>query len=83
MEELQLRARIRLLRDRGEVPCDDVNGKLWAGRGTGEHCAICTATIGVGETEFEVELSLARYLRVHRRCYYLWREECGDTVETR
>ena len=78
MNELQLRARIRQLHETGEVPCDEVDGKLWAGSGTGSQCAICTDSIGPTETEFEIDVSSGARLRVHRRCYYLWLEECGS-----
>ena len=78
MNELQLRARIRQLNESGEVPCDEVDGKLWAGSGSGNRCAICTDFIGPTETEFEVDLSSGARLRVHRRCYDLWIDECGS-----
>ena len=78
MNELQLRARIRLLNETGEIPCDEVDGKLWAGLGTGSRCGICTESIEPTEAEFEVDLSSGTRLRVHRRCYYLWLEECGS-----
>jgi hypothetical protein len=39
---------------------------------------ICTDSIAAIETEFEVDLSSGTRLRVHRRCYYLWLEECSS-----
>jgi hypothetical protein len=84
MQESEIRARIRRLHDTGEVPCDDErDGKLWAGRGRGSLCAICTAVIEPTETEFEVDLSSGHVLRVHRHCYNLWLEECSEVTGMR
>jgi hypothetical protein len=38
---------------------------------------VCTERIESRETEFEVELSSGLTLRLHRRCYTLWLDECG------
>jgi len=75
MEELTLRLRIRRLVESGEVPCDEP-GKVWAGRGSGTHCAACGETITPLEIEFEAELSSGITLRLHRLCHEVWREEC-------
>jgi hypothetical protein len=80
MEEAQIRQRVRRLHETGEVPCDNVDGKLWAGRGSGDLCALCIEPIAPTEIEFEVELSSGAVLRVHRRCHQLWEEECGAVV---
>ena len=77
MNELAVRARIRRLNETGEIPCDERPDRLWAGPGTGDICAVCTDRISLDETEFEVNLSPGLALRLHRRCYTLWLEECG------
>jgi hypothetical protein len=77
MNESALRARIRRLNETGEIPCDEVPDRLWAGPGTGDTCAACTERIATDETEFEVDLSSGSTLRLHRRCYTLWLDECG------
>jgi len=77
MNELAVRARIRRLNETGEIPCDERPPRLWAGPGTGDTCAVCTEPISLDETEFEVDLSSGLALRLHRRCYTLWLEECG------
>ena len=77
MNDAALRARIRRLNETGEIPCDELPERLWAGPGTGDTCAVCTEHIGPAETEFEVDLSSGLILRLHRRCYTLWLEECG------
>jgi hypothetical protein len=61
----------------GEIPCDEAPERLWAGPGTGDTCAVCTERIAAEETEFEVDLSSGPTLRLHRRCYTLWLDECG------
>lgn len=77
MNESAVRARIRRLNETGEIPCDELPERLWAGPGTGDTCAVCTEHIANEETEFEVDLSSGLTLRLHRRCYTLWLEECG------
>jgi hypothetical protein len=77
MNESAVRARIRHLSETGEIPCDETPERLWAGPGTGDTCAVCTEDISPTETEFEVDLASGKVLRVHRRCYSLWLEECG------
>ena len=77
MNEAAMRARIRQLNESGVIPCDDTPARLWAGPGTGDTCAVCTEHISTGETEFEVELASGVTLRLHRRCYTLWVEECA------
>jgi hypothetical protein len=76
MNESAVRARIRRLNETGEIPCDEPE-RLWAGPGTGNTCVVCTEPISTQETEFEVDLSSGLTLRLHRRCYSLWLEECG------
>jgi hypothetical protein len=77
MNESALRARIRQLNETGEIPCDEPPERLWAGPGTGDTCAVCTDRISPEETEFEVDLPSDVTLRLHRRCYTLWLDECG------
>ena len=77
MNESTLRARIRRLNETGEIPCEEGPERLWAGPGTGDTCAVCTERIATDETEFEVDLASGPTLRLHRRCYTLWRDECG------
>ena len=69
-----VRQRIRAMLDSGEMPCDQPE-KLWAGRGTGSHCAACGETISSTEIEYEVQLA-STTLRLHRVCHTLWHDEC-------
>jgi hypothetical protein len=80
MHEAEIRARIRQLHETGQVPCADGEAKLWAGRGRGELCALCIEPIASIETEFEIDLTSGITLRVHRRCYQLWLEECESIL---
>jgi hypothetical protein len=82
MDETAVRARIRLLNETGVIPCDETPDRLWAGPGTGDTCAVCTEHISPTETEFEVDLSSGVTLRLHRRCYMLWLDECGTLNAT-
>ena len=83
MNEGQLRARIRDLHLNGETPCPDGDEpRIWAGRGHGDHCVVCTLPIASTETEFEVELGSGRVFRLHRGCYQLWRDECGSLLDS-
>ena len=75
MDELNIRARIRQMVDTGELPCEE-SGKVWAGRGSGTHCAACGETIEPTQIEFEVPLGRSRFLRLHRLCHHIWHEEC-------
>lgn len=77
MNEPTVRARIRQLNETGQIPCDEAPERLWAGPGTGDTCAVCTERIAPAETEFEVDLPSGLILRLHRRCYALWLDECG------
>jgi hypothetical protein len=75
MDDATIRDRIRAVIDTGELRCDEPD-KVWAGRGLGTHCVACAQPIAVGEIEYEVDLPSGRMIRLHRRCYDLWREEC-------
>jgi hypothetical protein len=75
MDEISLRLRVRQLVESGEVPCEEP-GKVWAGRGSGTHCAACGEVITPLEIEFEAELPSGATLRLHRACHEVWREEC-------
>jgi hypothetical protein len=75
MDALNVRARIRQMVETGELPCEE-SGKVWAGRGSGTHCAACGETIEPTQIEFEVEVSTSTILRLHRLCHNIWHEEC-------
>jgi hypothetical protein len=76
MDELSIRARVREMVETGQLPCDE-SGKVWAGRGSGTHCAACGEPIESAQIEFEVPLGPTAVLRLHRACYRIWQEECG------
>jgi hypothetical protein len=75
MDELGIRARIREMVEMGQLPCEE-SGKVWAGRGTGTHCAACGEPIEATQIEFEVSLGPSAVLRLHRVCHHIWQEEC-------
>jgi len=75
MDALNIRARIRQMVDTGELPCEE-SGKVWAGHGSGTHCAACGEAIEPNQIEFEVPLGRSRVLRLHRPCHHIWQEEC-------
>jgi hypothetical protein len=75
MDELNIRARVREMVETGQLPCDE-SGKVWAGRGSGTHCAACGEPIESTQIEFEAPLGQATVLRLHRACYQIWQEEC-------
>jgi len=72
-----VRTRIRLLRDTGDIPCDRPE-KTWAGHGRGRVCAACGELIESTDIEFEVDLRTGVTLRMHRHCHDIWLEECAD-----
>jgi hypothetical protein len=80
MDDIAIRARVRVMIRGGEIPCED--GKVWAGRGAGTHCAACGLPIVPSEIEFEVALDSGETLRLHRHCHAVWREEC-ETLTAR
>jgi len=55
MDTLSIRARIRTMVETGELPCEE-SGKVWAGRGSGTHCAACGEIIELTQIEFEGSL---------------------------
>jgi len=75
MIETEIRVRIRSLHATGELPCETPE-QTWGGSGLGEHCAACAEAISPDEIEFEVDLPSGMRIRLHRRCYQLWLEEC-------
>jgi hypothetical protein len=75
MDELNVRARVREMVQKGEFPCEE-SGKVWAGRGNGTHCAACGESIEATQIEFEVPLGPAAIVRLHRACYQIWQQEC-------
>jgi hypothetical protein len=76
MEITELRARIRKMRETGDIPCDPPK-KIWAGHGRDHRCAACGEVIAPTEVEFEVDLQSSVTIRLHRRCHAIWWEECG------
>jgi hypothetical protein len=74
-----IRNRIRQMLDSGAIACDEAE-KVWAGRGSGSHCAACAEPISTTEIEFEVELGAIAptVLRLHRDCHEIWQDECGE-----
>ncbi|HET7342954.1 MAG TPA: hypothetical protein VFL90_15925 [Methylomirabilota bacterium] len=79
MEDISLRARVQRMVRTGEIPCED--GKVWAGRGVGTHCAVCGLPIAPTEIEFEVALESGGTLRLHRGCHEVWRDECAALTD--
>lgn len=75
MDRDSVRARIRIMLETGELPCDDAERTLGS-RGFGRRCSACSEEISVDELEFKVELASGLTLRLHRRCHQLWLEEC-------
>jgi len=58
--------------------------QVWAGRGTGNTCAICTNVISADEVENEVAIrggGVAVRLWVHSQCLSLWQSE-SKALET-
>ena len=68
-----IRARLRSLIDAGTLPSKPPT-KMFAGPAFINHpCTVCGAGIRPGEMEYQSDVR-TRILRVHRRCYELWRE---------
>jgi hypothetical protein len=79
MDQSGIRDRVRQMLETGLLPCEE-QGKVWAGRGSGTHCAACGEPIPGAEIEFEVDLSSGAVLRLHRVCHGIWREECDSLL---
>ena len=75
MDAQNIRSRICQMVETGELPCEET-GKVWAGRGSGTHCAACGEPIESSQIEFEVQLGTSTILRLHRQCHQIWQEEC-------
>ena len=75
MDTIQTRARIRKLRETGDIPCDAPD-KRWAGRGRERSCAACGEVIATHEVEYEIDLRSGVTMRLHLACHTLWLEEC-------
>ena len=76
----RLRGEIRRRLHSGTLPLP--SREPWAGRGSGELCAICAATILVRDIEYEVPLAGGNVeepgrLKVHLGCYLVWQEEAN------
>jgi hypothetical protein len=82
MEAAEIHARVRRMVETGELPCAEP-GKVWAGHGSGTHCAACGGVIACTEVEYETPLLPGLGLRLHRECYYIWLEECGPQARAR
>ena len=74
MDEVGVRARVRILITTGALPCEP--GKTWAGRGVGDTCVACGEPIAATDIEFEVDVRPGLSVRLHRRCHTIWKEEC-------
>jgi hypothetical protein len=75
MDATAIRARIRIMLETGDLPCEDAD-RTWAGNGDGRRCAGCTEAIAPSEVEFEVDLASGKTIRLHRLCHAIWLEEC-------
>ena len=49
--------------------------KSWAGRATGERCAVCDVDINTPEMEYEVAGGPSGSAFAHLECYFVWRQE--------
>ena len=80
-DDEQVRHRIRQMLESGHLPCAEVK-KVWAGQGTGSHCAACGTRVDPTEIEYEVEFpsEAGTSLRLHRVCHTIWHEECGRSL---
>jgi len=51
---------------------------VWAGRGSGEPCALCDRTIPTTEIEYELDAPSPRatngVVRLHLQCHALWQQ---------
>ena len=70
-----IRKRIRQMLETGAIPCEEAD-KVWAGHGSGSHCAACGDPIAPADIEYEVDLRSGPTLRLHRACHEIWRSEC-------
>jgi len=50
--------------------------KYFAGKGTGQPCAICEQAITAEQLEYELDLG-SRTLRFHEQCLDMWRQARG------
>jgi hypothetical protein len=60
----------------GRLPRTPAPLKVFASRGNGGICAGCGRAIEVTGIEYEFTVD-ARVLRMHLRCFELWRDEVG------
>jgi len=78
--ELDLRQRARERIREGRLPCI-THYRTWGGHGSNEPCALCDATIGHEEVEYEIEaLDASRVClyRFHFQCHDAWQYECAQ-----
>jgi hypothetical protein len=58
----------------------DTPARIWAGKGTGQLCALCDKPIQRDEVEYEVEHhtdEVRRTFRFHIVCESVWKLECA------
>jgi hypothetical protein len=79
LPELRKLARERIRS--GHLPCTE-SPRIWAGRGSGESCAVCVDTITSLQTAYEVEVReeeiAVRSIFFHRLCHSAWQLECDE-----
>ena len=76
--ELRSLARQRL--DAAQLPLA-LTGQLYAGRGSGQRCALCAQKIEPEHVEYEVDIaSDVRTLLFHLRCHNAWQLECVNRM---
>jgi hypothetical protein len=87
----KLEAELRpIARDRiatGQLP-RETPARLWAGRGTGQLCALCDKPIQRNEVEYDVERHIDEGVQMfpfHVDCESVWQLECarGDFLVKR
>ena len=65
--------RVRALIEAGALPATN-SRRVWAGKGDGSSCRICTKPISPEQFEFELD-----GVRLHRYCYDIWLQEVGTS----
>jgi len=65
--------RVRALIEAGALPATN-SRRVWAGKGDGSPCRICTNPISSEQFGFELD-----GVRLHRYCYAIWLQEVGTS----
>lgn len=81
--EDHLRERARMLILAGTVPARRPD-RIWGGRGSGDCCPVCEATVGDDETEMELEFArdgVAAIFHVHLACFAALEQERRQLAE--